>query len=106
VRREISVKPTTNAPRWIRVKASDGERLTLAFTGNPKGRAYMRGLLPAEVAWTLARAAGHWGSGAKYLYHTVPHLDSFGIRDRNLWRLQELVAREIVNWKAAENRAP
>jgi cation transport protein ChaC len=25
----------------------------------------------------------------------VSHLEEFGIRDRNLWRLQELVAEEI-----------
>jgi cation transport protein ChaC len=48
-----------------------------------------------EVARTLARAAGHWGSGAEYLFQTVSHLDTFGIRDRNLWRLQQLVADEI-----------
>jgi cation transport protein ChaC len=48
-----------------------------------------------EVARILARACGHLGSGAGYLYHTVAHLETFGIRDRNLWRLQELVAEEI-----------
>jgi len=25
----------------------------------------------------------------------VAHLEAFGIRDRNLWRLQELVAHEV-----------
>ncbi|TIT72477.1 MAG: gamma-glutamylcyclotransferase, partial [Mesorhizobium sp.] len=30
-----------------------------------------------------------------YLYNTVSHLETFGIHDRNLWRLQELVADEI-----------
>jgi len=43
----------------------------------------------------LARACGHVGSGAEYLYNTVSHLEEFGIRDRNLWRLQQLVADEI-----------
>ena len=43
----------------------------------------------------LARACGHVGSGAEYLYNTVTHLEDHGIRDRNLWRLQQLVADEI-----------
>ena len=43
----------------------------------------------------LARACGHIGSGAEYLYNTVSHLEAFGIHDRNLWRLQELVAEEV-----------
>jgi cation transport protein ChaC len=47
------------------------------------------------VAQTLARAAGHWGSAAQYLYNTVAKLEESGIRDRNLWALQELVAEEI-----------
>ena len=48
------------------------------------------------VAARLARACGHAGSGADYLYQTVAHLEALGIRDRNLWRLQELVADEIA----------
>ncbi|TJX74046.1 MAG: hypothetical protein E5W21_05505, partial [Mesorhizobium sp.] len=37
-----------------------------------------------------------WGSGAQYLFETIRHLDACGIRDRNLWQLQELVAQEIL----------
>ncbi|TIT47693.1 MAG: gamma-glutamylcyclotransferase, partial [Mesorhizobium sp.] len=56
-----------------------------------------------NVARVLARACGHVGSGAEYLYNTVSHLEAFGIRDRNLWRLQELVAKEI---RSIHGRAP
>ena len=35
-----------------------------------------------EVARILARACGHIGSGAEYLFHTVSKLEEFGIRDR------------------------
>jgi cation transport protein ChaC len=35
------------------------------------------------------------GSCAEYLYLTVKHLEERGIRDRNLWQLQKLVACEI-----------
>ncbi len=49
----------------------------------------------AEVAHALARACGHWGSGAEYLRSTVAHLMELGIHDENLWVLQEMVADEI-----------
>jgi cation transport protein ChaC len=32
---------------------------------------------------------------AEYLHSTVSMLESLGIRDRNLWKLQELVAARI-----------
>jgi cation transport protein ChaC len=47
------------------------------------------------VADVLAGACGHWGSCAEYLHNTVAHLEEHGIRDRNLWRLQALVAERI-----------
>ena len=47
------------------------------------------------VADVLAIACGHWGTGAEYLLNTVSHLESKGIRDRNLWQLQRLVAERI-----------
>ena len=56
-----------------------------------------------RVAHILARACGHIGSGAAYLYQTVSKLEEFGIRDRNLWRLQELVADEILSMTATAN---
>ena len=39
---------------------------------------------------------GHGGSCAEYLYNTVMHLEERGIHDRNLWRLQQLVAERIA----------
>ncbi|TIX42095.1 MAG: gamma-glutamylcyclotransferase, partial [Mesorhizobium sp.] len=53
------------------------------------------------VADVLARACGHWGTGAEYLLNTVSHLEAKGIRDRNLWRLQRLVA-ELIERNPAE----
>jgi cation transport regulator ChaC len=46
-----------------------------------------------------AAACGHAGSCAEYLYQTVKKLEEHGFRDRNLWRLQELVAAEIQSWR-------
>ena len=59
-----------------------------------------------EVAHILARACGHGGSCAAYLFHTVRHLDELGIRDRNLWRLQQMVADEIRQLHAVSRGAP
>ena len=54
------------------------------------------GRLPLDdVADILAQACGHWGTGAEYLLNTVSHLEAKGIRDRNLWKLQRLVAEKI-----------
>lgn len=101
VRRETSVKPMTNQPRWITALA-DGRRVpALAFTVNPKGAFYAGRLDLATTADVLATACGHWGSCAEYLLNTVTHLEALGIHDRYLWRLQEMVAERI----AAQARA-
>ncbi|WP_458369555.1 gamma-glutamylcyclotransferase [Pseudomonas fluorescens] len=93
--REIDANPPTNVPRWISVKTESGIVRALAFVAARDGMAYA-GKLPMEkVAHVLARAAGHWGSAAQYLFRTVTMLEEHGIRDRNMWRIQSLVAQEI-----------
>ena len=67
----------------------------MAFVMNRSAPTYVGRLPLEEVADVLARACGHWGSGADYLRNTVAHLEEHGIRDRNLWRLQALVAERI-----------
>ena len=54
----------------------------------------------------IATAAGHWGYCAEYLRETVAHLETLGIRDRNLWHLQELVAERIRARIAGEAERP
>lgn len=94
-RREVQSREGIPAQRWIRVETAAGPCRALAFWAGPRGRIVRRRLPPAEVARILARACGHGGSSAEYLYNTVLHLGRAGIRDRNLWRLQRLVAAEI-----------
>jgi cation transport protein ChaC len=95
MRREVGAIPATNVPRWIKVVTENGPLLALAFVVDTKGPTYA-GKQPIEkVARVLAKAAGHRGSAAQYLYNTVSKLDSHGIRDKNLWEIQKLVAREI-----------
>jgi glutathione-specific gamma-glutamylcyclotransferase len=94
-RRETNVKPPNTYPRWIDV-ASEGESLSaLAFVMNPESTSYVGKLAPEDIALTLTRACGHWGSGAEYLFNTVAKLEEQGIHDPYLWRLQHLVAQCI-----------
>jgi len=94
--REIDANPPTNVPHWINVSTSSGQTRALTFVADPKGPAYAGKLTPEEVAWVLARAAGHWGSCAQYLYNTFNKLESEGIRDHELRHIQQLVALEIT----------
>ena len=95
LRREIDANPPTNVARWIPVRIGATVVTALAFVAERTGPAYDGGKSHEEVAAILARAAGHWGSAASYLHRTVAKLDEHGIRDRNLWSIQRLVALEI-----------
>jgi cation transport protein ChaC len=67
----------------------------IGFVVNRASPHYTGKLAPDEAAGIIATAAGHWGSCAEYLRETVAHLEALGIHDRNLWRLQDLVAERI-----------
>ena len=95
--REIDANPPTNVPRWIDVSTNGSTIKALTFIADPDGPAYAGKLSPEKVAWTLARAAGHWGSSAQYLYNTFNMLESNGIHDEAIWELQALVAKEIID---------
>lgn len=95
LRREIDANPPTNVARWISVRLNGGQVTALAFVAERTGPAYDGGKSHEAVAAVLARAAGHWGSAAAYLQRTVARLEEHGIRDRNLWTIQRLVADYI-----------
>jgi cation transport protein ChaC len=95
-RREMTAKPSTYLPRWLKLETADGPIRALSFVVNPKGRTFAGKRSEVEVAQWLADACGHLGSGADYLYHTVKNLEAHGIHDRHLWRLQQLVAEELA----------
>ena len=94
-RREFTYKPANSIPRWIKVETASGVIPALTFVMNRASPRYVGGLSLDSVADVLARACGHWGTGAEYLLNTVTHLEKRGIRDGNLWRLQALVAEQI-----------
>jgi cation transport protein ChaC len=100
VRREMPYDELQGNARWIRVETPAGGLRALTFYANPTGIATSPRLPAETVARRLALACGHAGSCAEYLYNTVAHLEAEGIRDRNLWRLQRLVAEEIGRWPA------
>jgi cation transport protein ChaC len=92
--REISFGQDLHTVRWLTVESDEGPVTALTFWAGPKGKRILRMPLQ-EVAAVVARACGHLGSNAAYLHNTVLHLTEAGIHDRNLWRLQKLVAQEI-----------
>lgn len=94
-RREFTYKPINSMPRWIIVETASGPTPALTFVINRASPLYVGRQSLEEVANVLAQACGHWGTGAEYLFNTVSHLEARGIRDRNLWRLQRLVAERI-----------
>ncbi|MGH6917456.1 MAG: gamma-glutamylcyclotransferase [Geminicoccaceae bacterium] len=95
LRREMVVKPGSHVPRWLTAETDDGPIRAVGFVVDRQSPHYAAKLSPDEVADVLATAAGHSGSGAEYLRETVTRLEALGIRDRNLWRLQALVAARI-----------
>lgn len=94
-RREMTNKPPSNFPRWIDVAVEGKPARAIAFTANPESPNYIGGLKPDEIALTLSRACGHWGSCADYLHQTVLSLETHRIHDSHLWDLQERVAALI-----------
>jgi cation transport protein ChaC len=94
-RREMTVRPPGNLPRWIDVDCAGRTTKAIAFTANPDSPNYAGRLDAGEVSAVLSRACGHWGSGAEYLLQTVLSLDRAGIHDPYLWDLQDRVAALI-----------
>ena len=94
--REIGSDEAMESVRWIDVETPEGGLTALTFYAYPhRLDFYEKKPSIEQVANALAKACGHWGSGAEYLYNTVLHLEELGIHDEELWALQELVASEI-----------
>ena len=81
--------------RWIDITTEQGPLKALAFAMDRKSGRYVADLDDTALADILARAVGFRGSMAEYLHATVGQLEALGIHDRNLWRLQDLVAQRI-----------
>ena len=96
LKREIDSAYALPWLRWLNIRTAEGNIRALTFYCAPsEGDADLVRLSRAEQARMLARAVGHKGSCAEYLYNTVDHLEAHGIHDRYLWKLQRMVAAEI-----------
>lgn len=95
LRREIRTTVKAHVPRWIDIETAEGKLRAITFVINRKGPRYVGGLSLEQIADALAVAAGPVGSMAEYLCSTVHHLEELGLHDRQLWRLQDLVAERI-----------
>jgi len=95
LRRESSYRQDLACFRWIDVGDGRDKWRALAFWTAPRADGYYLNLPIEDQAIRLARAAGHIGTGAEYLFNTVAKLEEHGIHDSYLWRLQKLVADEI-----------
>jgi len=104
LRRETASREGLHAVRWITAETPHGKVQALGFWTGIKGPLRVEKQDHVRVAQILARACGHIGSGAEYLFHTVTKLEEHGIRDRNLWQLQDLVAAEIKRLHGAAAR--
>lgn len=95
IRREMSMVPSAFPWRYIDTTTAEGPLRVLTFAMNRRSTRYIAGLSEERLVEVLATACGFRGSMAEYIYNTVIMLESLGIHDRNLWRIQELVAARI-----------
>jgi cation transport protein ChaC len=94
-RREMSVKPPGNLPRWIETIVDGRAMPAITFTANLESRNYIGSLSTDETAAMIASACGHWGSCAEYLLQTITALETHGIEDPNLRELEDKVAEQL-----------
>jgi glutathione-specific gamma-glutamylcyclotransferase len=95
IRREQVYVPASFPWRWIEVMTEAGLLKAMTFAMDRNSPRYVSGLSEEQLVEVLATACGFRGSMAEYLFSTVSKLEEMGIHDRNLWRLQELVAERI-----------
>jgi cation transport protein ChaC len=82
-------------PTWLRTVTAGGRGWAIGFVTDRRFADYAGFLPEEEVAAIVARAKGYAGTCAAYLFDTVAHLDSLGIRDEALWRVRDRVKQII-----------
>ncbi|TCL92477.1 cation transport protein ChaC [Rhizobium sp. PP-WC-2G-219] len=93
--REIRYAEVTGMVRWIPVRTPAGTRKVLTFWASTRHCPLTESIPLEEAAVLIAQACGPAGSCAEYLHRTVSDLCERNILDRNLWRLQEMVAARL-----------
>jgi cation transport protein ChaC len=95
VKREVRFLPHAFPPRHVTVHTPARKICALTFAMDRKSGSYVTGLTQEQIADVLAHAAGSMGTMAEYLHNTVLHLEQHGIRDHQLWALQQMVADRL-----------
>lgn len=95
IRREMSTRSTANQPRWISIDIAGRREVALAFCIDRMSTVYSGRQSDEVVAEILASGFGPAGSCAEYLMKTTRALHERKIKDRNLVRLETLVARRL-----------
>lgn len=90
----LKTEPPT-PPRWINLRTPEGPIRAIAFTCDRDHWSYCPDNSEEEIADALASAVGTIGSMADYLLNTVAQMESAGIHDGMLWRMQSLVAERL-----------
>ena len=96
LQREIDYADDVPCIRWITVRHRNEKVSALTFYAASRGTDYLVNLPIEEQAYRIARAAGRAGTCAAYLHNTIVKLMEYGIDDGYLWKLQALVAQEIL----------
>ncbi len=96
IRREISSIEDAYSIRWVSVDTEDGPVRALVFWAGPRGDRLSDKLPLTSVARLLARLRAYGFLRRISLSHRQAS-GRKGIRDRNLWELQRLVAEEIIS---------
>jgi glutathione-specific gamma-glutamylcyclotransferase len=78
--------------RWVTAMTEVGPVRAATFVVNRAHLRYAQRMDDAAVAMRLASASGSLGSCASYLAETLGALQSLGLRDRTLERLQRMVS--------------
>lgn len=94
--REIRYAEVSDMVRWVPVRTSSGARRVLTFWASARQCPLTESIRLEEAAVLIAQACGPAGSCAEYLHRTVCDLAKRNILDRNLWRLQEMVAARLT----------
>ena len=79
-------------PALLPVATPQGEVNALVFAANPAHPDHVGELPLAETARIVARAAGFLGSNREYLEQLAAELESLGVEDEYVTRLQQQVA--------------
>lgn len=106
VTREMPYRELLGSDRWIRLRTPEGPLTALVFYANARSERWRPNLPLPVVAATMARACGYAGSCAEYLRNTITSLEEHGVSDRNLWKLQRMVAEEIDRLEARPGLDP